>query len=333
MTDELNSIIKLEEAARTLAELKSVDEVKSIRDKAEVMRVYVKQAKLGLESQNYAAEIKLRAERRAGELLRELEPRKNSLDNLNSPSNFPEGSSRPKLKDLNITEKQSANWQKIAVLPEERFEAHIAETKEAGEELTTASVLRVAQSDAFDYKRDNKANRAGDEYIPQGYDACQTPPYAIDPLLPYLDRDWTIWEPAQGEGLLVEALYDSGFSSVTGSDLLTGGNFFEYQPPAWDALVTNPPFSLKYKWLERCYQLGKPFALLVPVEMLGAKTAQELMKNYGFEVMLLNRRVSFKMPNKGWEGAGAQFPVMWLCWQLLPEKVVFGEIVGGSIHE
>lgn len=188
--------------------------------------------------------------------------------------------------------------------------------------------------DAAKYKIDNpdrpmkpKSNQVGDIYEPKGYDACQTPAYAIDPLLPYLDRDWAIWEPAAGENNLVEALYDSGFKSdqVKVSDILTGQNFFEFSPKLWDCLVTNPPYSIKYQWLERCYQLGKPFALLVPVEILGAKTAQHLLKQYGFEMMLLNKRVDFKMPNKGWNSS-AQFPVLWLCWQILPDKVVFGEV-------
>lgn len=178
---------------------------------------------------------------------------------------------------------------------------------------------------APNYKRDGKSTHAANEYVPQGQDACQTPAYAIDPLLPYLPTDWMIWEPAAGEGLLAEALFDSGFGSVETSDILTGQNFFEYAPPEFDAIVTNPPFTLKFKWLERCYELGRPFALLVPVEALGAKKAQDLMQKYGFEIMLLNRRVHFKMPNKGWEGS-AQFPVCWLCWKLLPEQVMFGNI-------
>jgi hypothetical protein len=179
---------------------------------------------------------------------------------------------------------------------------------------------------AFNYKRDERSSRPVDIYEPQGYDACQTPAYAIDPLLPYLP-DRIIWEPAAGEHYLVEALYDSGFKSeqVITSDILTGQNFFEYTPDEWDCLITNPPYSIKYQWLERCYQLGKPFALLLPVETLGAKTAQEFLKEYGFEMMLLNKRVDFKMPNKGWDSS-AQFPVFWLCWQLLPQQVMFGEL-------
>ena len=55
-----------------LAEVCRVDEVKAIHDLAEAARVYARQARLGLEAQNDSAEIKLRAERRLGELLTTL---------------------------------------------------------------------------------------------------------------------------------------------------------------------------------------------------------------------------------------------------------------------
>lgn len=178
------------------------------------------------------------------------------------------------------------------------------------------------------YKRDNKAIRAANENEAQGFDACQTPAYAVDPLLPYLTRIAAIWEPAAGEGLLCEALYDSGFKDVIASDILTGQNFFDYLPEKqWDAIVTNPPFSLKFKWLERCYELGKPFALLLPVETLGTKTAQEMFREHGVEIILMDKRVNFKMPNKGWDGGGAQFPVAWFTWGLdIGQQMTFARV-------
>jgi hypothetical protein len=59
--------------------------------------------------------------------------------------------------------------------------------------------------------------------------------------------------------------------------------------------------------------------------MIGAQSAQKFMKKYGAEILLLDKRVNFKMPNKGWGGT-AQFPVLWLCHKLLPEPIMYGHI-------
>lgn len=157
-----------------------------------------------------------------------------------------------------------------------------------------------------------KVNRSskGDKSLARPFDRCQTPGYAVGPLLENLDPEWAVWECAAGEGMLADALRER-CARVIESDVVTGQNFFEYEPPAWDVIVTNPPFSLKFDWLERCYDLGKPFALLLPVETLGAAKAQRLFGELGLEVILLDKRVNFKMPNKGFEGGGAWFPVAW----------------------
>lgn len=145
-------------------------------------------------------------------------------------------------------------------------------------------------------------------------DRCQSPMYALDPILPHLRSDQVIWEPCAGSGNLVRALQNNGHQ-VRQSDILTGQDFFIYEPGRFDVLVTNPPYSLKYKFLSRCYDLGKPFALLVPVEVFGARAAQILFERFGFEVIFLRPRVNFTMPQKGNAGS-AQFPTCWITWGL-----------------
>ena len=159
-----------------------------------------------------------------------------------------------------------------------------------------------------------KTNYKGDPGKSSKYDRCQTPAYAIEPIIPYLKPDQVIWEPACGEGNLVRAMKAHGLF-VVGTDVLYGRNFFDWSPWWFDVLVTNPPYSIKYPWLERCYDLGKPFALLLPVETLGAARAQRLFDKHGVHVILLSQRVNFKMPDKGYDGHGAQFPVMWVMWE------------------
>lgn len=145
-------------------------------------------------------------------------------------------------------------------------------------------------------------------------DCFQTPAYAIDPLVPYLRSAGIrrIWESAAGEGNLVNALKRSGFT-VWGTDLNRGYDYFKTTPTLlWQAQVTNPPFSQKYKWLQRACELDKPFALLMPSSMLfSGKYAQPLIRQYGIEVLVPDKRVNFKTPNKGWNGSAAQFHSSW----------------------
>jgi len=59
----------LDTISRLLVEATTLDELKGLRNNTEAARVYIKSAKLGLEAQNKAAEIRLRAERKEGKWL------------------------------------------------------------------------------------------------------------------------------------------------------------------------------------------------------------------------------------------------------------------------
>ena len=144
-------LVHFNKARNELALATNIDEVKDIRDKAEALRIYVKQAGESLEMQNQCAEIKIRAERRAGELLPK-DKNKGAANGSPGPGRGHKTQSHdvttftpPKLSDLGISKMQSSRWQEIASIPEEDFEAHIAETKEKKKELTSSGVHKVAK--------------------------------------------------------------------------------------------------------------------------------------------------------------------------------------------
>ncbi len=60
------------DAFNALARADAFDEIKEIRDKAEALRKYAQDARAGLQLQNRVAELRLRAARRAGRLLRSM---------------------------------------------------------------------------------------------------------------------------------------------------------------------------------------------------------------------------------------------------------------------
>ena len=139
----MESLTRYDAMRTALVESHRIDDVKDIRDKAEALRLYAKQAGEGLENQNMMAEIKLRAERRCGELLVEMEradvgrPEKTSHAVTISPP--------PTLADMGISRMQSSRWQAIAAVPEPIFEQHLATVKADAQELTSSGVLRVAK--------------------------------------------------------------------------------------------------------------------------------------------------------------------------------------------
>jgi hypothetical protein len=163
---------------------------------------------------------------------------------------------------------------------------------------------------------------------PGPMDNCQTPGYALDPLMHYIQRHWAVWEPAFGEGYLVKGLNDRGIEHFIMSDISESLDFFTYEPQLpWDCIITNPPYSMKVQWLERCYSFQKPFALLLPVETLGVSAAQNMFAAYGMQLILMNKRINFKMPRKGWTGSSAQFPTAWFTWGLLPQEVIYRPVM------
>lgn len=139
MVESNRSLTLLSQARNAIAEVRTFDELKGIRDKAEAARKYAQAAGMGLEIQNYAAEVKLRAERRAGELLAEL--------NLHGGDRREEtATKRLTLEDVGVSKDQSSRWQLAAKVPDENFEEFLSDAKEKKEEVTTAGLVRLAQS-------------------------------------------------------------------------------------------------------------------------------------------------------------------------------------------
>jgi len=134
-----------ENARRELEMARTVDEVKQIRDRAEAMRLYCKQARVSLEMQNSCAEIKLRAERRAGEMLSETTKNPGGQAEHGSYSSHDGRGRIPALSDLGITPNQSSRWRKISEIPEDSFEEFIETTKSKETELTSAGALLLAR--------------------------------------------------------------------------------------------------------------------------------------------------------------------------------------------
>ena len=122
-----SALAHIDRAEQALEQASTIDVVKGIRDQAEALRLYVRQAQRSFEIQNRCAEIKLMAERKAGLMLIEQDKNKGAA----APSEAREDI--PRLKDLGISYSQSSRWQAIAGIPQRKLRAK-ARKFEAGRE-------------------------------------------------------------------------------------------------------------------------------------------------------------------------------------------------------
>ena len=152
-------------------------------------------------------------------------------------------------------------------------------------------------------------------------DEVYTPPYAIYPIVPYIDKDWVIWEPTDFGGSEYTRIFrEEGYKVIT-SHIKDNQNFFEYEPSEpYDIIITNPPYSLKTEFLKRAYELNKRFIFLLPITTLESKARGKIFREYNHDIQLLifDSRVEFyKGKNSIW------FNTSYFCRNVLPQQIIF----------
>lgn len=161
-------------------------------------------------------------------------------------------------------------------------------------------------------------NKASDEVF--------TPAYAVKPILKYVNKDWTIWCPFDElDSEFVKLLTENGNKVIT-SHIFNGQDFFKYEPEEkYDAIISNPPFSIKDKILKRLYELNKPYAMLLPLPTLQGQKRFKYLKD--IQALIFDKRINyFKNKETKKIQTGAAFASIYICKDILPEKLIFEEL-------
>jgi hypothetical protein len=174
MNNPTTTLARISEAMKALVAAKTLDDVLQIRDQAEALRVYIKAASDSLEAANAASEIKLRAERKAGEMLAAMEKKKNQHDAPDTMS----GAVAVPLLDIGVDYKQSSRWQREARVTVEDFEAYLRDCQKHAREVTQAGLLKLANGA-------HVSNNSGNSewYTPQKYAD------AVHEVMGFIDTD------------------------------------------------------------------------------------------------------------------------------------------------
>jgi N6-adenosine-specific RNA methylase IME4 len=145
----MNALAKYEAARKALAEASRVDEVKEIRDVGIALATYARLAK-DSELIDRATDIRMRAERRLGEMLGAQKATVGFATGAAGigPIAVPEKyrNQPPTLAEAGIDKKLSARSQKLAALPEAEFEQIVeAAKKQAVASVASTRAERVAE--------------------------------------------------------------------------------------------------------------------------------------------------------------------------------------------
>jgi phage N-6-adenine-methyltransferase len=134
-----NFLVHIDKAKREIAAADSLVKVKDLWNKADAMRALGQAAK-DLDLINSATEFKLRCERRLGEMLQGTDLHKGGRPTdktVNTPS---KGFT---LKELGIDNNLSSRAQRIAAVPEEKFEAAIATVRQEEQQITHRAIASL----------------------------------------------------------------------------------------------------------------------------------------------------------------------------------------------
>lgn len=156
-------------------------------------------------------------------------------------------------------------------------------------------------------------------------DEYYTPKYAVEIILPYLEKFEHIWCPFDKEhSEFVKALQKRG-KKVTFGHIETGQDFFDYDkaPEGVNCVVSNPHFSKRDAIFRRMYELGLPFALIMNINgLFDSKSRFELFRNNNFELLIPKGRMRFfdetmKVKNN------PNFQSIYVCNGILPKTIQF----------
>lgn len=135
----------LDYGRRDLEQVRTIEDLLDRRRKTAAVEEYVARAvrdrEYQLQAQNAIAELRIRQERKIGEWLA-ARPRARG----GNPNLFQPGTGSPKsYRDLGIGRTEAHRYQAEATVPEEVFERHVQETKQARKELTSSGLLDLAK--------------------------------------------------------------------------------------------------------------------------------------------------------------------------------------------
>ena len=167
-------------------------------------------------------------------------------------------------------------------------------------------------------------------YQQGGGDEQYTPAYGVEILLPHIQhlKDKIIWCPFDKEDShFVKVLSANGFNVIY-SHIDFGQDFLTYEPERWDIIISNPPYKNKRVYWERALDLKKPFALLLPLNILSDSVINVTMREREreFQLLIPNRRMRFYNNLTGEVGNQPTFKASYFGVNIFKQPIILTEM-------
>jgi len=161
---------------------------------------------------------------------------------------------------------------------------------------------------------------------PAKTDEWYTPSYAVEIILPYLNKKpyrhvWCPFDTKDSE--FVKILNREGYN-VTYGHIDTGQDFFNYvEPPEGvECVVSNPPFSNRQLIFEKLFGWRIPFAVIMNSNgLFDNRLRWSLFKNNKFELLIPQGRIKFSDGTK--LRHSPPFQSIYVCSQFLDKQIEF----------
>src|SRR5437867_538322 len=123
---EEQAVAVLTQGDRALAQATTVEDVQDVRERAEAARRMLRMRKRHIREVNAATYVKLKAERKLGLMLMEMDKHPGAATRLHdeTTARLHDETAPPKLADLGISKLESHRSQRLASIPEGLFHAH-----------------------------------------------------------------------------------------------------------------------------------------------------------------------------------------------------------------
>lgn len=167
-------------------------------------------------------------------------------------------------------------------------------------------------------------------YQQGGGDEQYTPKYGVEILLPHIQhlKDKIIWCPFdRKDSWFVKVFEENGFKVVY-SHLDYGQNFLTYEPENWDVIISNPPYTNKRIYWERALDFKKPFALLLPLNILSDSVINTTMREREreFQLLIPDKRMRFYNYKTGKIGNQPTFKATYFGVNIFKQQIILQEM-------